>query len=339
MIQVAVVILNYNGKEFLKKFLPLVLRHSKEVAQVWVADNASSDGSVEMLKTDFPEVNLIVNPVNGGFATGYNMALQKISSDYYVLLNSDIEVTSNWIEPVIELMESEKGIVACQPKILSYFDKNKFEYAGAAGGYMDKYGYPFCRGRIFQSLETDTGQYDQPVEVFWATGACLFVRSHLYHELGGLDDDFFAHMEEIDFCWRAKNLGYKVMVEPKSTVFHIGGGTLPKSSARKTYLNFRNNFVLLYKNLPQHRLFKVFVARLFLDGVAAIKFLVQGGMGDFIAVIRAHLYFYRHFSTLHKKRKQLKQQPVSKIYRGNIAFDHYLLRKKKFSDLDQTKIT
>ncbi len=339
MKQVAVVILNYNGREFLEKFLPVVLRYSRDVAQVWVADNHSSDGSVEMLLEKFPDVQLIVNPVNGGFATGYNMALRQIPADYYVLLNSDIEVTPNWIEPIIDLMENDAAVIACQPKIRSYHDKPKFEYAGASGGYIDKYGYPFCRGRIFQSLETDGGQYDQATEVFWATGACLFVRSKQYHELGGLDDDFFAHMEEIDFCWRAKNLGYKVMVEPKSTVFHIGGGTLPKSSARKTYLNFRNNFVLLYKNLPQKRLLKVFIARLFLDGVAACKFLAQGGLGDFFAVIKAHLYFYRHFNALHKKRKSLSQKQVSYMYQGNIAFDHYLFRRKKFSELDQTKIS
>lgn len=339
MKKVAVVILNYNGKKFLEKFLPQVLAFSHDVADVWVADNCSKDDSVTFLQQQFPEVNLIVNRENGGFATGYNQALKQIDAEYYVLLNSDIEVTPQWIEPVIELMDSDLNIAACQPKIRAYHQKEKFEYAGASGGFIDKYGYPFCRGRIFQHLESDQGQYDDTHEVFWATGACLFVRSKIFHDLGGLDDDFFAHMEEIDFCWRAKNMGYRIMVNPKSLVYHIGGGTLPKSSARKTYLNFRNNFVLLYKNLPSNRLFKVFIARLFLDGVAAIKFLMQGGFSDFIAVIRAHFYFYAHFSLLRKKRSRLQQKNVSGIYNGNIAFDHYLWRKKRYSDLSTNQFS
>lgn len=333
MKKTAVVILNYNGKEFLERFLPKVLLYSRDVAEVWVADNCSDDGSVALLQEQFPEVKLIVNPTNGGFAMGYNQALRQIKADYYVLLNSDIEVTPNWITPVIDLMETDERIAACQPNIRAFHAKEKFEYAGASGGFIDKYGYPFCRGRIFQHLETDGGQYSDPIEVFWATGACMFVRSEIYHQLDGLDDDFFAHMEEIDFCWRAKNLGYRIMVNPKSVVYHIGGGTLPKSSARKTYLNFRNNFVLLYKNLPSNRLFKVFIARLFLDGVAAVKFLAQGGFSDFIAVIKAHFYFYAHFTDLQQKRKKLQQKKVGGIYNGNIAFDHYLWRKKKYSDL------
>lgn len=339
MKKVAVVILNFNGKGFLEKFLPGVLLYSESTAEVWVADNCSSDGSVEMLQQKFPQVKLIVNESNGGFSTGYNLALRHIPADYYVLLNSDIEVGPDWIMPIIDLMESDDSIVACQPKIRSYVEPQKFEYAGASGGFLDKYGYPFCRGRIFQNLENDNLQYEDATEIFWATGACMFVRADVYHQLGGLDDDFFAHMEEIDFCWRAKNLGYKIMVCPKSVVYHIGGGTLPKSSSRKTYLNFRNNFVLLYKNLPANRLFKVFIARLFLDGVAAFKFLMQGGFKDFVAVIRAHFYFYAHFRQLHKKRQSLQQNQVTAIYNGNIAFDHYLWRKKKFSDLDPEKFS
>jgi hypothetical protein len=267
------------------------------------------------------------------------MALRQIEADYYVLLNSDIEVTENWIIPVIELMETDPLIAACQPKIISYYKRDEFEYAGASGGYIDRYGYPFCRGRIFQSLEKDTGQYEQPVEVFWATGACMFVKADIYHRFGGLDDDFFAHMEEIDFCWRLKNEGFKIMVCPSSTVFHVGGGTLPKKSARKTYLNFRNNFSLLYKNLPQPEIFRVFAVRLILDGMAALKFLLQGGYQDFVAVIEAHLYFYRNLPKLKLKRKSLKQNRVSQIYRRNIAFDHYFSGKKKFSDLDPTKFS
>ena len=334
MKKVAVVILNYNGKKFLSKFLPLVIERTKEDAEIWVADNNSLDGSVDVMREEFPNVNLIENPYNGGFATGYNLALKQIEADYYVLLNSDIEVTDNWVKPVIELMESDPKIAACQPKILDYYKQSDFEYAGAAGGFIDKYGYPFCRGRVFQSIEKDEGQYNEAIEVFWASGACMFVRADLYHQFGGLDDDFFAHMEEIDFCWRLKNEGYKIMFTPLSKVYHVGGGTLPKQSPRKTYLNFRNNFSLLYKNLPSNRLLKTFVARLFLDGAAGLKFLLQGGFQDFIAVIEAHLYFYNNFGKLRKKRKKLKQNKVSKIYQKNIAFEHYLHGRNKFSDLD-----
>ncbi|RLD44078.1 MAG: glycosyltransferase family 2 protein [Bacteroidetes bacterium] len=339
MKKVAVVILNYNGKKFLSKFLPLVIEHTAKDAEIWVADNNSLDGSIDVMQEEFPGIKLVENPYNGGFATGYNLALKQIEADYYVLLNSDIEVTENWINPVIELMESDPMIAACQPKILDYNKQSDFEYAGAAGGFIDKYGYPFCRGRIFQSLEKDEGQYNDPMEVFWASGACMFVRANVYHKFGGLDDDFFAHMEEIDFCWRVKSEGYKIMFCPSSKVYHVGGGTLPKKSPRKTYLNFRNNFSLLYKNLPSDRLLKTFVARLFLDGAAGIKFLLQGGFQDFVAVIEAHLYFYKNFKKLRKKRKELNQNPVSKIYKRNIAFDHYLHGKKKFSDLDKKEFS
>lgn len=333
--KVAVVILNYNGKEYLRKFLPGVIERTAQDAELWVADNNSLDGSTEVMAEEFPNVNLLVNKYNAGFAGGYNMALKQIEADYYVLLNSDIEVTENWINPVIELMESDENIAACQPKILSYYNRNEFEYAGAGGGFIDKYGYPFCRGRIFQSLENDEGQYDDPVEVFWATGACMFVKADVYHEFGGLDDDFFAHMEEIDFCWRLKNAGYKVMYCPTSIVYHVGGGTLPKKSARKTYLNFRNNFSLLYKNLPKEQLYKTFIVRLFLDGIAGVKFLLEGDVQDFIAVIEAHLYFYRNFSKLKKKRKKIQHKHVTKMYQRNLVFRYYFKGQKRFSDLDQ----
>ena len=332
MTKVAVVILNYNGKKFLERFLPIVIERSGD-AEVWVADNCSSDGSVDLIRKKFQQVKLIINKENGGFSKGYNDALKKISAKYYVLLNSDIEVTEQWIDPVIQLMEQDKSIGACQPKIRAYHNKEFFEYAGAAGGFIDKYGYPFCRGRIFQVLEKDQGQYDQIKEVFWATGACMFVRADVYHQLGGLDEDFFAHMEEIDFCWRLKNNGFKVMFTPESMVYHIGGGTLPKSSARKTFLNFRNNFFLLYKNLPSNRLWKVIGLRLILDGLAGIKFLTDGNFGDFIAVIKAHFAFYTHIGMINKKRKKLIQQNVSGIYQKNIVIEHYLRGVKYFSQL------
>lgn len=339
MKKVAVVILNYNGTKFLRKFLPQVIEQSADDAEVWVADNNSLDGSVEVLQEEFPHIKILENPYNAGFAGGYNMALKQIEADYYILLNSDIEVTPNWINPVIDLMEKDPAIAACQPKILAYHDQTKFEYAGASGGFIDRYGYPFCRGRIFQSLEKDEGQYNDPIEVFWATGACLFVKADLYHQFGGLDADFFAHMEEIDFCWRLKNEGYKIMVCPASTVYHVGGGTLPKKSAQKTYLNFRNNFSLLYKNIPKHQLYKTFIVRLMLDGVAGLKFLLEGDFQDFIAVIEAHLYFYKNLSKLKKKRKALKQNYVSKIYKRNIVFDYHLAGKKKFSELNPDDFT
>lgn len=334
MKKVAVVILNYNGKEFLRKFLPVVIERTGEDAEVWVADNNSLDGSTEVMQEEFPQVRLIENLYNAGFAGGYNMALKRIEADYYVLLNSDIEVTNNWINPVIELMESDPAIAACQPKIISYYDQNEFEYAGASGGFIDKYGYPFCRGRVFQNIEKDEGQYDDPREVFWATGACMFVKAEIYHQNNGLDSDFFAHMEEIDFCWRLKNQGYKIMVCPESKVYHVGGGTLPKKSARKTYLNFRNNFALLYKNLPKEKLFITFFVRLILDGIAAIKFLLQGGFMDFVAVIEAHLYIYRNHAKLKEKRRMIKQKQVSNIYMKNIVLQYYFRKKRKFSDLD-----
>jgi GT2 family glycosyltransferase len=331
--KIAVVILNYNGKAFLEKFLPGVIEFSSKEAEIWVADNNSLDGSVDILCEKFPSVKLIENKYNGGFATGYNLALKQIKADYYILLNSDIEVTQNWINPVIELMESDEKIAVCQPKILSYYQQDEFEYAGASGGFIDRFGYPFCRGRVFQSIEKDEGQYNEPIEVFWATGACLFVKAKIYHDAGGLDDDFFAHMEEIDLCWRLKNEGYRIMVCPASKVYHVGGGTLPKHSALKTYLNFRNNFSLLYKNLPSKYLKRIFLIRFMLDGVAAFKFLLEGGFNDFVAVIEAHVYFYKNIGKLRKKRKQLKQNYVSKLYQRNLVFDHYFLGKKKFSDL------
>jgi len=335
----AVVILNWNGKSFLEKFLPSVLQHSKGYAEVIVADNASSDNSVEFLRKAYPEVQVICNSENGGFAKGYNDALAKVNAEFYILLNSDIEVTENWIQPVITLMESDPQIAACQPTIRSFYHPDKFEYAGAAGGFIDSYGYPFCRGRIFQHLEEDVNQYNNPIEVFWATGACMFVRAEIFRRFGGFDEDFFAHMEEIDFCWRVKHEGYKIMVCPQSKVFHVGGGTLTKQSSFKTYLNMRNNISLLYKNLPSDRLFPVFASRLILDGVAAFKFLVDGGFADFWAVVRAHMSFYRRFPIHRKKRQAINHSRVSCIYHGNIVVDHFLRGKNKFTEISSQKFS
>ena len=335
--RVAVVILNWNGKKFLEKFLPSLLENSINKADIIVADNASADDSVEFMRSNFPYIRIIQLNKNYGFAKGYNLALAQVEADYYILLNSDIEVTPNWIQPLIDLMESDASIAACQPKIRSFLEPQKFEYAGGAGGFIDKYGYPFCRGRMFLSIEEDDGQYDDTIEIFWATGACMFVRSSLFHKFGGLDEDFFAHMEEIDFCWRLKNEGYKIMYCPLSVVYHIGGGTLPKISWRKTYLNFRNNCILLYKNLPDNLLLEVFAKRLVLDGIAATKFLVTAGFKDFFAVSKAHFSFYRSIRKTKQKRKKLKQGQVNNIYQKNIVFEYYLRGKKKFTDLDPGK--
>ena len=247
---VSIVILNWNGKKFLEQFLPSVLLSTYPNKQVIVADNASSDDSVLFVQNNFPQIQIIKNTTNEGFAKGYNSVLRQIKSDYYVLLNSDVEVTPGWIEPIIDLMESDAAIAACQPKILAYADKNMFEYAGASGGWLDYLGYPFCRGRIFEVCEADTRQYDTAQECFWASGAALFVKSAVYHHVGGLDEYFFAHQEEIDFCWRLQLAGYKVFVQPQSVVYHVGGGTLPKGDNKKTVLNFRNNLIMLAKNLP-----------------------------------------------------------------------------------------
>jgi hypothetical protein len=334
----AVVILNFNGKEFLKKFLPVVLEKSPEATLV-VADNGSSDDSVKMMKAEFPKVLLLQHEKNLGFAGGYNWALSQVDATYYVLLNSDVEVSDGWLEPLVNMMDADESIAACQPKILAHDDPSHFEYAGASGGFIDRLGYPFCRGRMFETLEKDEGQYNDAQEVFWATGACMMIRASVYHQLGGLDADFFAHMEEIDFCWRAKNAGFKIMVQPASKIFHVGGGTLPKSSPQKTYLNFRNNFMLLYKNLPSSQLTKVFLTRLFLDGLAGIKFLMQGNFKDIIAILNAHFYFYSHLSVLRSKRSELTQRPVSCIYRKSLVSEYYLKGKKYFSALNPEKFS
>jgi len=334
---VAVVILNWNGQHLLEQFLPKVIECS-EGAEIVVADNYSSDDSVEMLKSKFPAVRVIQNTVNSGYAGGYNAALSQINADYYVLLNSDIEVTPGWIEPVIALFETDLLISAIQPKIRAFKQRLHFEYAGAAGGYLDRFGFPFCRGRIFEKIETDTGQYDDAREVFWASGACMFVRSDIFHLCKGFDESFFAHMEEIDLCWRMKNQGYKIMVEPKSIVFHIGGGTLHKSNRQKTYLNFRNNLELIYKNIEDKYLLRSLLRRMVLDGIAAFKFLISSGFSHFVAIIRAHFHFYRLIPTIREKRRQLKlverNRNTTGVYMGSIVTDYFVRRKRVFSELD-----
>ncbi len=335
--KVAVVILNWNGKSFLEKFLPTVIQYSSG-AQIIVADNQSSDDSVAFLKTQFPQVSVILNPSNDGFATGYNLALKQVKAEYYVLLNSDVEVTENWLQPIIKLMDENLKVAACQPKILDYNHPTKFEYAGAAGGFIDKYGYPFCRGRIFNVLEEDKAQYDTAKEVFWATGACMFVRAEAFWKVGGFDDDYFAHMEEIDVCWRMKNIGYQIYVEPSSKVYHVGGGTLNKLSPRKTFLNFRNNLTTLTKNASPRFLFFKIIYRMILDGVAAFKFLLEGNGSHFIAVIKAHFSFYKHLPSTLKKRDDMRlmdgfKDATTGVYENNIVYAHFVKGVKHYSDL------
>ena len=336
MTKLAIVILNWNGQKFLSQFLPALLRFSPDYAEVIVADNASNDDSVPFLKETFPSVRIIQNNDNGGFSKGYNEALQQIEAEYYCLLNSDIEVTENWIEPVIDLLDNNSEVAVVQPKLLSYNNKEYFEYAGASGGFLDFLGYPFCRGRVFENLEKDNGQHNSAMEVFWATGAAMFVRSNIFHKLNGLDEDFFAHMEEIDFCWRVKSLGFKVMVEPKSVIYHIGGGTLPKNSARKTYLNFRNNLFLLLKNLPKSKLFPVFLARFYLDHIAALFFLLQGHWKDAWAVLRAQLSFVRQFRKMKRKSNNINPLVYKQTYQKSIVFNRYFKNKTKFDGQNLT---
>ena len=336
--KIAIVILNWNGKKLLEQFLPKVIEYSNGIADIVIADNDSKDDSLEFLKANYPNLRIILNKENGGFAKGYNDTLKHVDADYYILLNSDVEVTENWIQPIIELMDNDKTIAACQPKMMAYKDKTKFEYAGAAGGFIDKWGYPFCQGRIFGSLEADMGQYNQTTDVFWATGACMFIRSDVFNQLNGFDEEFFAHMEEIDLCWRIHNLGLKVKYCPASLVYHVGGGTLPKNNPRKTYLSFRNNLLMIFKNAPSNTYMKIFVLRLFLDGAAGAKFLFEGNWKDCIAVIKAHFYFYANCSSILKKRKATIKSSLDNsgefIFPGSIVFNYYLGRKTTFKALN-----
>ena len=308
--KVAVVILNWNGVQLLEQFLPSVVKNSPE-ATVYVADNASTDNSISYVNTFFPTVKIIKNDLNLGFAGGYNEALKSVDADLFALVNSDIEVTENWLKPIITTFENEPKTAIIQPKILDYKRKEYFEYAGAAGGFIDKYGYPYCRGRIFETLEKDNGQYDDTSEIFWASGACFFIRSSVYKELKGFDADFFAHQEEIDLCWRTINKGYTIMYNSASVVYHVGGATLQQGNPKKTFLNFRNSLLMLTKNLPQKEIYSILFQRMILDGIAAIQFLLKGKTNHFLAVLKAHASFYSLF-TIHYKKREVFQ--VDKYY-------------------------
>ena len=331
---IAVVILNWNGQQWLEKFLPTVIEKSS-MANIYIADNASTDDSISLIENNFPSVKIIQNQLNEGYAKGYNDALKDLKEKYFVLLNSDIEVTDNWIKPIINLMEENPNISACQPKILDYNNKDSFEYAGASGGYIDNLGYPFTRGRIFDSIESDNNQYDDVKEIFWASGACFFVRADHFNEVNGFDNDFFAHQEEIDLCWRLKIKGYQIMVHPRSVVYHVGGGTLDDSSPFKTYLNFRNNLFMLTKNLNFFSLLITLYFRLPLDGIAAVTLLKKkSGFLHLLAVLRAHLVFYISIPRLLFKR-QINTDKTNLV--GKMGFSilvkYYLEGKTKFSEL------
>ena len=336
---VAIVILNWNGKKFLEQFIPSVLATTYSNKRVIVADNASTDDSVSFLQNHYPAVEVIINKTNEGFAKGYNTALKQVKSDYYILLNSDVEVTSGWIEPVVQLMESDVRIAACQPKILSYNDRGSFEYAGASGGWIDNFGYPFSRGRVFDICEKDRGQYDTAAPCFWGSGAALFVRSSVYLEMGGLDDYFFAHQEEIDLCWRMQLFGYKIFVEPLSVVYHVGGGTLPKGDNKKVYLNFRNNLIMLAKNLPILSLCWKIPFRLLLDVIAAYKELFSGNSGYWLAVAKAHFgFFYWLFFV--KRTTPVPIKPSESFggwYKGFLIWDYFVKKRTTFEEIVSDK--
>jgi len=337
MQKVAVVILNWNGEKFLKKFLPSVISNTIESGvDVIIADNGSTDGSIPFLEKSFPSIKVIKLDKNYGFASGYNLALKQIEAEYYVLLNSDVDVPQGWLNPLIQFMDGNPQAAACMPKILDYDNPSHFEYAGAAGGFVDVFGYPYCRGRILSCIEEDKGQYDEPIEIFWASGACLFIRSKTYRETGGLDDDFFAHMEEIDLCWRLKKSGYSCWCIPSSKVYHVGGGTLPNNNPRKLYYNYRNSLYMLYKNLPKGKLFFTIFARMVLDGLSAIAYLFNGKFRFFKAVFMAHCAYWNSLGILRRKRKIIAtstDKNDAQYSKRSILVDFFLLKKKTFNTL------
>lgn len=338
--KVAVVILNYNTRDLLARFLPTLINFSGE-AKIVVADNASTDDSVAYVKKHHPTVTCIELQENYGFCKGYNEAFKQIDTEYSILLNSDVEVTENWLDPLVALLETDTSIAACQPKINAYHLPTDFEHAGAAGGFIDFLGYPFCRGRIFDTVEKDNGQYNDERQVFWASGACMCVRTHLFKQFGGFDEDFFAHMEEIDLCWRWQSAGFKIFYTPKSKVFHIGGGTLSYNNPRKVYFNFRNGLFLLFKNLPASKLIYIIWLRMLLDGLAGLKFFSSGSLSNFLSVLKAHIHFYMAIPSLIKKRNKsdvtIAGATIDKqelIYLKSIVLSYFLKKKKKFSELN-----
>jgi GT2 family glycosyltransferase len=325
--KIAVVVLNWNGVKLLEQFLPSVISYSSE-ATIYVADNASTDNSIQFIKDNYPTIKIIKNDGNYGFANGYNIALQEVEEEYYCLLNSDVEVTEKWLTPILSLFESEKDVAIIQPKILDFKNKEYFEYAGAAGGFIDKYGYPFCRGRIFETIEKDNHQYDDEKDIFWVSGACFFIRKDIYRKLNGFDGDFFAHQEEIDLCWRAFNLGYKAKYTSQSIVYHVGGATLNEGNPKKTFLNFRNSLLMLLKNLPKNKLYTILFMRLVLDGIAGIKFIFQGKFKHCFAIIKAHFHFYHLISKNLNKRNSV--QKANYFHTKSIVYFYFVKGGKVF---------
>ncbi|AOW16618.1 dTDP-Rha--alpha-D-GlcNAc-pyrophosphate polyprenol alpha-3-L-rhamnosyltransferase [Polaribacter vadi] len=328
----AIVILNWNGQKLLEQFLPSIVNFSANEAEIYVADNASTDSSINYIKEFYPAVKIVQNVVNGGYAKGYNDALQSINADIYCLINSDVEVTENWLSPIIDVFKSDEKTAIIQPKILDYKDQTKFEYAGAAGGFVDLYGYPYCRGRVFNHLEKDNNQFNDISEIFWASGACFFIRSQVYHQLNGFDEDYFAHQEEIDLCWRTQNIGYKVKYVGMSTVFHIGGATLQETNPHKTYLNFRNSLLNIVKNVPKKWFLFVVFSRLILDGIAGIKFLIELRPIHTWSILKAHLSFYKNFFKFLGKRRKLQKKQDYNLH-TSIVWQYFFLGRKKFEDL------
>lgn len=340
MKEVTILILNWNGKHWLEKFLPSVIQNLGDEAHLLVIDNGSTDESVSFLKQSFSEIELVILDKNYGFTGGNNRGLSYVKTPFVLLLNSDVEVGPDWLNPLLNTIKSDSSVAAVQPKVRSYHQKTHFEYAGAAGGFLDKFYYPFCRGRIFDTLEEDKGQYDQPIPIAWATGACCLIRMDVIKQIGLFDEDFFAHMEEIDFCWRAQNHGYKILVEPRSVVYHVGGGTLPQSSPFKTYLNVRNSLSMIYKNLPSRRIFLAILTRLILDGVWGASLLLKGQGKAVLAIIRGHFHFYGQLGTLSQKRKQIKHDiPHHGFYPKSIVWQYFARGKKNFDTLIQEKKT
>jgi GT2 family glycosyltransferase len=330
-VKIAVVILNWNGKNLLEEFLPSVLANSPQ-ATIYVADNASSDDSVDFLQKKFPGVQLIINSVNGGYAKGYNDALKDLTEDLFVLLNNDVKVTPNWLTPFIESFSANQDLVAAQPKILDLQNPLYFEYAGAAGGYIDRLGYPYCRGRIFHAIEKDEGQYDRTTDIFWATGACLCLRREAFWKVGGFDEDLFAHQEEIDLCWRFKAQGGIVKYIGASVVYHLGGGTLNATNPKKTFYNFRNTLLIVLKNVKGPIVWWLILQRLLLDGVAAMRFLLQGKPGHFIAILKAHFSFYRLLPKFYNKRK-IVASDLRYWQTKSIVWQHFFLKNRTFTDI------
>ncbi len=329
--------MNYNGENWLRKFLPIFIKFSSDISEVVVIDNGSTDQSIQLLESDFKDVKVVTLETNLGFAGGYNEGLKELKHDYFIIVNSDIEVTENWIPPLLSILKNNPNVAAVQPKILNYNKKNEFEYAGAAGGFIDILGYPFCKGRIFDNLERDNNQYNQVSEIFWSSGACMVIKSIDFKKHGGFDADFFAHMEEIDLCWRLKNNGKSIMYCPESTVYHIGGGTLNYNSPKKTLLNYRNNLWMIHKNfMGKNPLFIIIVFRIILDQISGLRFLVKGEIKNLIAIYRAHIQYFTNLSSIQKKRKKIKKIPLNEmngVLNHIIIWEYFINQKRIFTEI------